>query len=254
MINISATFTCGKCKESFRSKFSDAIIYGCNCGAKYEHLSHIPVIVVDSRETRSGVPAELQKLGVEIDIRELEVGDYVVSDRMAMERKTPEDLLQDWIGAKEFFGKLIDLRRAYRKPVLLLEGYQAELYELRMIDPYAVQGMLFTIARLGIPMIETLTTGGTAKALSWFADKEQSEKKRIVQLHGKRSHLTPSEQLVYIIAAIPGLGSQTSIALLQKFGSIEAVSTASTESLMEVDGIGKKTAEMIRDIMVRKYG
>ena len=211
-------------------------------------------IICDSRELRSHVPSSLELLGATIEIvGNLEVADFVVSDRMGFERKTASDFLQDWITTRELFPKLIDLKLAYRKPILLLEGSITELFELRGIDPMKVQGCLFTIARMGIPLVETLNAKGTAMALYWFADHEQNNEHRIIQLHGKRSHFTPKQTSEYIVSAIPGIGRQTAIDLLQTFGDIEHISCAGIGDLMCIDGIGEKTACAIRNAMTENY-
>ena len=212
------------------------------------------MVCLDSRELRSGVPAELERLGATLQIEgNMEVADFVVSDRMGFERKTPPDFLQDWITNRELFPKLIDLKMAYHRPIILLEGYIAELFELRGIDPQKVQACLYTIARMGIPMIETINSAGTARALYWFADKEQNDDHRVIQLHGKRSHFTPKQTSEYIISAVPGIGRQTAIDLLTHFGDIEHISSAGISELMCVDGIGEKTACAIRNAMTENY-
>jgi hypothetical protein len=48
----------------------------------------MPEIVIDHREMRSPVAKILERLGVKLTFRTLLVGDYVVSDRIAFERKT----------------------------------------------------------------------------------------------------------------------------------------------------------------------
>jgi ERCC4-type nuclease len=211
-------------------------------------------IFCDSRELKSGVPAHLEQLGAELQIESnMEVGDYVVSNRMAFERKTCSDFLQDWITSRELFPKLIDMKMAYHRSILLLEGYTAELFELRGIDPQKVQACLYTIARMGIPVVETINLAGTARALYWFANKEQNDEHHLIQLHGKRSHFTPKQTSEYIISAIPGIGRQTAIDLLIYFGTIEAISRAGISELMCVDGIGEKTACAIRNIVTENY-
>ncbi|MDP2362346.1 MAG: ERCC4 domain-containing protein [Ignavibacteria bacterium] len=256
-MNFTATWTCTRCKTEFREAVDTVKVVGCHtCGAPYEKLTHIPVVVFDSREQRSGVPQECERLGMEIVIvPNLEVGDIIVSDRTAFERKTAPDLLQDWLENRELFSKLHDLKRAYRNPILLYEGYNEELFTLRGIDPAKVQAMLFTIAKMGIPMVETLHVKGSALAIKWFAEKEQSEEKRLIQLHGKRSALNPKQQKEYVISSFPtcDVGTRTAIDLLTHFGSIDNVIRAGTEELMEVKGIWKVTAEKIRSLILEKY-
>lgn len=79
-------------------------------------------IVVDQREMRSGVAEALEKLGADVEITTLEVGDYVVSDRVAFERKTVDDLFATLLERQELFSQLMDLARSYRRPVLIIEG------------------------------------------------------------------------------------------------------------------------------------
>jgi Fanconi anemia group M protein len=52
----------------------------------------MPEIVIDRREMRSHVAKTLERLGVKLTFKTLLVGDYVVSDRIAFERKTIDDL------------------------------------------------------------------------------------------------------------------------------------------------------------------
>lgn len=253
-MNYTADYTCTKCKQTFRDTVDNVKEKGhVACGAPYEKLTHKPVIIFDSREQRSGVPALCEGLDCEcVIVPNLLVGDIVVSDRVAFERKAIDDFLQDWITNRELFSKLHDLKTAYRRPVLLLEGYTEELFTSRGIDPEKVQACINTIALMGIPMIETLNPAGTARTVKWFAMKEQNENHRLIQLHGKRSHLSKSEQLEYIVSAVPEIGRGTAISLLSHFGSIERITTASVKELQEVKGIDK-TAEKIREIMTRNY-
>ncbi len=256
-MNIFATWTCPKCKQSFRDSFDAVKDKGhVICGTLYEKLTHIPVIVCDGRENRSGVPHEIERLGAEIHIVEnMEVADFVVSDRVGFERKTAPDFLQDWIDNRELFSKLYDLKSSYKRAILLYEGRIDDLYTTRGIDPMKVRACINTIANMGIPMLETLNSSGTAATLIWFAAREQNEEKRIIQLHGKRSHLSPKQMKEYVISSFPGcdVGAKTAMNLLNHFGSIEKVITASEDELIEVDGIGKATAEKIRKLITGEY-
>ncbi len=253
-MNVSASFTCSKCGAKFRAKFPQAKEKGClDCGAVYEKLTHIPVVCCDQRETKSGVPGLLEDMGVEMQLYTLEVGDFVVSDRMGFERKTPEDLLQDWVDNHGLFTKLYDTKRAYRRAILLLEGSWGELYEQRMINPASVEAMTWTIAGMGVATVETLTATGTARALAWYAHREQREKHYTISLHGKRSHFSESQLKEYIISAIPDIGETLSKNLLTHFGSIEKIVTAPKEELMKVAKIGEKKAEYIRKVVSGGY-
>lgn len=214
-----------------------------------------PKIIVDSRELNSGVVKELDKLHADYSIETCEVGDYILSDRMAAERKTTEDFLSTWLERRELFGQLIDLTKAYERPLLIIEGVPEELYTLRRIHPKAVDAVLDTIcASLRIPVIYALNPAEVAQRLYHIAEREQTQKiKRYFSWHGKRSHLSPKQQKEYIISAIPGIGRSTAEALLMMFGSVEAVMMAPKEKLMALEGIGEVTATKIREVCGGQY-
>ena len=77
-------------------------------------------ITVDTRETASGIPEILQKKGVYVQMRTLDVGDYVVG-QYAVERKTVRDFLSSL-----YSGRLYDqaqrIAQSYRNSLLIVEG------------------------------------------------------------------------------------------------------------------------------------
>ncbi|MEM3947070.1 MAG: ERCC4 domain-containing protein, partial [Metallosphaera sp.] len=72
----------------------------------------MPRIYVDSREFQSGIPDLLKELGAILFTQQLSVGDYVVSEGVAVERKSVYDLINS-IYDKRFFDQLSRLREAY---------------------------------------------------------------------------------------------------------------------------------------------
>ncbi len=257
IVTFSFSWTCGKCTGQFIDTLEGVKEKGhVMCGASIDKCIHIPVIVCDGREIRSGVPAELMRIGCQVIIIEnMLVGDYIVSDRMAFESKVATDYLNDWLRTRELFGKLSDMKRVYPKSILILRGYTSELFEASGTDPAKVQACINTVARMGIPMVETINVSGTAQFLKWCADKEQNEDKRAIALHGKRSHLSPRGKKEYVVSSFPdcNVGRQTAIDLLIHFGTIEKVITADSKQLQEVKGIGKPTAEDIRKLLTEQY-
>ena len=51
-------------------------------------------VYVDQRERNSGIAKKLNEMGADVDVKQLEVADYVVSDSVGIERKTIKDFLQ----------------------------------------------------------------------------------------------------------------------------------------------------------------
>ena len=56
---------------------------------------------------------------------------------------------------------------------------------------------------------------------------------------------------LHILQGLPGIGPKIAKKMLEHFGSIETVITASEEALANVEGIGKKKAVKIREIVSR---
>ena len=126
-------------------------------------------IVIDHREMRSRVAVALEKLGAEIEIATLEVGDYVVSDRVAFERKTVNDIFATLLERRELFSQLNNLARSYRRPILIIEGEDPFFFSGRRVNLKAIQGFLNTIALMRIPTLYTLNEAETAQVITMIA-------------------------------------------------------------------------------------
>ncbi len=210
-------------------------------------------IYVDRREIRSGVARALECAGNDVILTTLEVGDYIVSDRVAIERKTDMDFLDSIIDKdRNIFGQLSDLARTYDRPVLIIEG--DNLYTARQIHPNAIRGVLASIATdFGIPIISTRDAQDTASLIQVIAKREQVDEKRAPSLHGRKTAMTLSEQQEYIVSSISNIGPVAARKLLQHFGSVESVMRAGPDELMEVESIGPKTAQRIREVVGNVY-
>ena len=212
-----------------------------------------PQVYIDHREIRSTVARELERIGARIKLETLEVGDYALSDRVCVERKTTSDLLSSITDeGRNLFTQLSDIARNYERPILILEG--KDLYTQRRIHPNAIRGILAAITvDFHVPIIPTTDPEETAAIIYTIAKREQTDKKRSLRPHGKKTSQTLQEQQEYVISSISNIGPVAARKLLQHFKSIRAIVTASEDELIEIDGIGKKTAERIREVTQNQY-
>jgi ERCC4-related helicase/ERCC4-type nuclease len=206
-------------------------------------------VLVDTRERDIG--KLLESLGVEITLQVLEVGDYIISDRVAVERKTAQDFVDSIIDPqRNLFRQISDLARSYDRPVLILEG--RDLYT-RQINPNSIRGAMASIAvDYGVPIIPTEDQNETAAVISMLAKREQSEGHE-PKVHGHKTARTLKEQQEYLVSAMPSVGPAVARNLLKHFGSVEAVMTATFEQLQEAELVGPKIAQRIREIVGEKY-
>ncbi len=210
-------------------------------------------IIIDHRETRSGVVEALGRMGAQIEMDTLEVGDYVVSDRVAFERKTVDDLFSTLLERRELFSQLADLAKSYRLPILIIEGGDPFFFSGRLMHPAAVQGFLNTIALMRVPTLYTLNEVETAQVIINIAKKEQTDNRRSTSLHGNRHRMSLNEAKEYALSSIPGIGPIVARNLLLHFRSVENVITAPREELMKVERIGGRIAGKIRELSGGRY-
>ena len=210
-----------------------------------------PKVIVDSRELRSEVVKHLRELGVEIDVKNLEVADYVLSDRVAVERKTVSDFLDSIVQKDRLFSQIAKLKSAYQRPLVIIEG--GNLYG-GGLHPNAVRGAIASIVvDFGIPVIRTDNPKETAELMLAIARREQEEKGRIVTEHVAKTKRTLKEEQEYIISAISNVGGVIARNLLDHFQTIAKIATADEEELAKVPKVGKKTAKKIRRVMTTPY-
>ena len=206
---------------------------------------------VDYREKNSQVVKGLIDSNFEIDLRKLEVGDYILSTRVVVEYKRVPDFVDSIIDGR-LLQQLKSLKEYYLRPLIIVEGTE-DIYAIRKIDPKAIQGMLATITvSYGIPLLYTKNSKETASLISSIAKREQDEGYKEFTMHSAKP-LTMKEQQEYLISSLPGIGPKLAKPLLEKFGSPEKVFFASLEELQEVELIGKKKAENIKNIILTEY-
>lgn len=211
-------------------------------------------VVLDQRELDSSIGRDLSRRdGFETRLETLEVGDYVLSDRVVVERKTISDFLDTLTGGdRSMFEQVKDDARYYDRPVVILEG--DGLYEERNVHPNAIRGALASLAvDFGASVLRTDDESGTADLLATIATREQETENREISVHGEKGSKTLSEQQEYVVASIADVGPVIAQALLKHFGSVEAVMTASEDDLLEVEGVGEVTAERIREVVSSEY-
>ena len=208
-------------------------------------------IIVDSREGASPVVREIAKLTTQVKIESLVTADFVLSDRVAVERKTIDDLAASVMDGR-LFNQLIAMKNAYQIPVLLVEGERTA--SSREISSEALMGAVASVLiDYLIPLVWTKTPEETALLLFSIARREQIKEKREPRVRAERKPAGAEELQEFIVASLPSIDAVRSRNLLRRFETVEKVFTASKEELSEIEGIGEKISERIREILTAKY-
>ncbi|MFB6204183.1 MAG: DEAD/DEAH box helicase [Candidatus Nanohaloarchaea archaeon] len=207
------------------------------------------VIIADDRE--NSVAKELSRMDVEVRKKRLDVADFLVSERTAVERKAAEDFVDSILDSR-LFSQLQELQQ-FDRPVLMIEGN--DLYSHRDVHPNAIRGALASIALdLEMPVLWTENEKDTAETLKALAKREQEENDREVAIRGEKSPKTEEELKKFVVAGLPGVNTKIAENLLEEFGSIEKIFTASETELMDVEMIGEKKASKIRELITSSEG
>ena len=217
----------------------------------YEKKGKQVKIIVDHREYRSNVVRNLTVRGSLVEPQQLDVGDYVLSTRIGVERKNVDDFLESLIDGK-LFKQMAQLRDAYSRPVLILEG--ENLLTKRNINHNAIFGSLASITvDFGIPVLTTKNAMETADLLNVIAKREQRDDKKEVAIRGEKFQMSLRERQQFIIEGLPNVSAVIARRLLAHFGSIKDIANASEEELREVQGVGKNIATDILKLLNANY-
>lgn len=194
-------------------------------------------VIIDYRERGSSIYSRLVEMGIEIEIRELKVADYIVND-VAIERKTVQDFISSMLN-KRLTNQLNSLQQ-YKNRILIIEGIdEQELYSSDApnigIHPNAIRGFLLSIIlEHRTPIIFTKDSEDTATFISVLSKR----KKRELSLNVSKKNLNKKERMQFILEGFPGIGPKTAKKLLSHFRTLRELFAASLEELREI--IGKK--------------
>ncbi len=206
-------------------------------------------IIVDNRERNIDIIDALSKSGADLSFVQLPVGDYIISKRMCVERKTVSDFESSIIDNR-LFEQLERLSAGFEKPLLIIEGSDSD----HRLSKNVVLGTILSIyLDHNVQVIRSSGAEETAIMLSKFADREQNiddNKPRV--LGRKKAHTTYQWQML-ILGSLPGVGPNLAHRLIEHFGTLKGVANADEKQLMKVDKVGKKKAAQIYRIINEEF-
>ncbi len=207
-------------------------------------------ILCDNRETASPVVRKLSLMGVNIQLEQLEVADYIVSERVGIERKSSQDFTNS-IKDGRLFKELIDLTKNFERPILILEENP---FLNTNISENALYGAITSIILdLGVNVYRTSDVNESAKFLYQLAKREQSEYKKPVKSRFKKAPIELSYLLEYIISGVPGVNTLRAKNLLKEMKTLQKIFNSDIGDLMKVENIGRKIAQEIYKISRFSY-
>ena len=210
------------------------------------------LIRADHREAGSATLEALRAIEyVDLKAEQLDVGDYVLSPQVVVERKSAADLVASILD-KRLFSQVERLKQAYDRVVYLVEG--GALYQAGNLHPNAIRGALsFLVILNEVTLLRSEGPEDSAMLLATMARHAQHGLGYEVSPHAKRRSTSPHLQMRYLVEDLPGIGPKTAHELLIAFGTLRALFAAREEALREVPGIGPKRAGQIHQLLTREY-
>jgi DNA excision repair protein ERCC-4 len=204
-------------------------------------------IVADVHEQQSGIPARLVELGATIEITSLPGGDYAVGADTVVERKRVLDLHAAIVNGR-LWPQLARLRGSCAFPYLLVEGTNLDRGPL---SPNSVRGACLAAMDQGIALIRSDHQQDSALWLHRLAVRTQrTEPQPDKPAYSQRPKPNAqSEVAEALLAAVPGISTVTARALLERFGTVGAILSASPDEWMTVPGIGRERARRLAEIL-----
>ncbi|MCL4380795.1 MAG: helix-hairpin-helix domain-containing protein [Candidatus Marsarchaeota archaeon] len=206
-------------------------------------------IIADQRERNPELINALHDNGVEVEIKTIPAGDYILSDRICVERKTISDFESSIINGR-LFEQLDKLRQAYEFPLVLIEGNVSEF----RLNLNAIMGAVVSIyVEYRIQTIFCFDVFDTAKTIKTIAEHEQRTEKRMPSLKGSARAYSNDEFKEYMIGNLPGIGPKLARQLLSKFRTIKNMANSNAGELEKVEKIGQKKSRRIHEIFTEEY-
>lgn len=198
-------------------------------------------ICIDSNEAsnRRDIVNYFRLSGFSVEVKRLDVCDYVVSDRVGVERKDVSDFLSSMKDGR-IFNQAKDMAEIYERPIIILEGQVGKAFKRSAMRPSSVYGALCSLALdYGINIIPTENPKSTSILLHRLAYREQAKEERTIQLRSINRKLPLHQQQIFLLSGLPQIGTTLAKDLLNHFKTPERVIHAFIKSEVKTSKSGK---------------
>lgn len=257
-------------------------------------FGNAPEIIIDihevNRDRKNSITLFLEKIQqhqISYRIEKLEVGDIILPNQYAIERKSVRDFLSSLIGDQNgrarLFEQMRGLSESYENPILLLEGalsirmdyYDKAIYipitkkkireriysviEERIgVHPNAFLGALDAIEDMGIRIEKTYDIYHGAQIL-WDLYLESKGKKTergepekaIIRIKPRLESLR--DQQIFFLAGLPGISTSRASKILSVYKTPYNAIVKVNRWDIDVEGIGEKILEKVCKVLFSKF-
>ncbi|XP_021911808.1 DNA repair endonuclease UVH1-like isoform X1 [Carica papaya] len=227
-------------------------------------------VIVDVREFMSSLPNMLHLKGMRIIPVTLEVGDYILSPLLCVERKSIQDLFSSFTSGR-LYHQVESMVRYYRIPVLLIEFSQDKSFSFQSasdigddVTPNSIISKLSLLV-LHFPRLRIIWSRSLYATAEIFAslktNQDEPEEAKAIRVG------VPSEEgivendvraenyntsAVEFLRRLPGVTDTNYRAIIDGCNSLAELAVLPMAKLAELMG-GQKAARTLRDFLDAKY-
>jgi ERCC4-type nuclease len=181
-----------------------------------------------------------------VQMGRLPTGDYLIDDRILIERKTRADFVASLVDGRLFPQVARRAHSRYRS-LLLIEG--AAPANAPDVHPHSVEGALVSIAAMWrLPVLHSVDADQSCRLLRFLADQGSERCESVLPRYDRRPKRLATRRL-FVLQGLPAVGPEMARRLLSEFGSVARVMTADGAALEQVRGVGPKKAARIRAVV-----
>jgi Fanconi anemia group M protein len=174
-------------------------------------------LIIDNREKELIASLSQRAARIHYKVRRLEIADVVVSEDVAVERKSGHDFITSIVDGR-LFQQLLRMTDAYSNPILIVEGLDSDVFNTTGMNPSAIYGCLAYIAyRMKIAVIPTLDLEGTTTVIERIGYREQIKDVKPVLSRRVRKNIDIKDRRQYLIESLIDTGPTKAKTLIQRF-------------------------------------
>uniref|UniRef100_A0A3B3ZE04 DNA repair endonuclease XPF n=1 Tax=Periophthalmus magnuspinnatus TaxID=409849 RepID=A0A3B3ZE04_9GOBI len=207
-------------------------------------------VIVDMREFRSELPSLLHRRGLDIEPVTLEVGDYILTPDVCVERKSVSDLIGS-LQSGRLYTQCLSMTRYYKKPVLLIEFDPAKPFSLMSRSDFRNEissndvSSKLTLLTLHFPRLRILWCPSPHATAELFVELKQGRLEpdaAAAQAVTAESDTLPESSDLYnpgpydFLLKMPGVNTKNYRAIVKNADSLADLAKLSQDKLTEILG------------------
>ncbi|CAH1766664.1 7194_t:CDS:10 [Entrophospora sp. SA101] len=209
------------------------------------NIDNNSLVIIDVREFRCSLPSLLNARGIEVLPCTLQIGDYILSPNICVERKSISDLFSSFISGR-LYTQCEAMVMYYKKPILLIEFEENKSFSLQALSDLRTEiGMndissklaLLTLTFPQLKIIWSSSPYATVDIFEDLKDEPDQEKAQSIGLDDNEEinsiyNISPQD----FLRALPGITTRNYKTVMAKVHNLKELSQMSLVELQVLIG------------------